>query len=186
LVIKINKPEKTRWAVLGGGNGGQSLSGHLSLMGFPVKLYDIFPDTIEAINAKGGIKVDGVVEGFGSLELATTNISEAIDGAEVVMVVAPALAHREIGKKCAPHLVDGQVVFLHPGATFGALEFRKILDDENYLESGVVAPVQMFSLGAIFSDPVNVYPVVPYDVHTSTIGEAFVTIPDDVLIPLYI
>jgi hypothetical protein len=61
-----------------------------------------------------------------------------------------------------------------------------VTDDKNYLESAVVAPVQMFSLGAIFDSNVNVYPVVPYDVHVSTIGSVISNKPDDVLIPLYI
>ena len=122
---------KLTWAVLGGGNGGQALSGHLALLGFAVRLYDIFPDTIDAIRAAGGIQVDGVVSGFGKLETATTDIGLALEGADVVMVVAPAIAHCDIAAKCAPHLVDGQTVFVHPGATGGTLEFKKVL-----LESG--------------------------------------------------
>jgi opine dehydrogenase len=46
-----------------------------------------------------------------------------------VVVVAPAVAHAAIARDCAPHLSAGQVVILHPGATCGALEFRKALDD---------------------------------------------------------
>ena len=76
---------KLTWAVIGGGNGGQSLSGHLALMGFAVRLYDIFPQTIEAIRSAGGIQVDGVVNGFGKIELATTDIAQAIVGADIVM-----------------------------------------------------------------------------------------------------
>lgn len=125
-----DQQERSTWAVIGGGNGGQSLSGHLALMGFPVRLYDIFPETIEAINTQGGIQVDGAVEGFGKLELATTKLAEAIESADIVMVVAPALAHKTIAKNCAPLLRDGQVVFIHPGATCGALEFRNVLDEE--------------------------------------------------------
>jgi len=119
------------WAVIGAGNGGQSLAGHLSLMGFSVRLYDIIPDTIRAIQEQGGIKVDGEVKGFGKITLATTNLGEAIDGAEIIVVVAPATAHKAIAGDCASLLVDGQTVFIHPGATCGALEFRKLLDDEN-------------------------------------------------------
>ncbi len=55
-----------RWAVIGGGNGGQSLSGHLALMGFSVMLYDIVQATIRAVQEKGGIALDGVVQGFGN------------------------------------------------------------------------------------------------------------------------
>ena len=54
------------WAILGGGNGGQSLAGHLALMGYRVRLYDIFQQTVDAINEQGGITVSGVVEGFGA------------------------------------------------------------------------------------------------------------------------
>jgi len=122
--------EKPKWAVIGGGNGGQSVSGHLGLMGFTVRLYDIFPDTMEAVSRQGGIEVDGVVQGFGKVELATTDIALAIEGADIVMVVAPALAHQAIAKNCAPHLTDGQIVLLHPGATCGALEFAKVIRDE--------------------------------------------------------
>ena len=120
--------KSTVWAIIGGGNGGQSLAGHLSIMGYRVRLYDVFPATVDAINAQGGIVVDGVVEGFGKPELVTLDIGEAIRGADVVMVVAPATAHKTIAGNCAPHLTDGQLVIMHPGATFGSLEFRHVLD----------------------------------------------------------
>lgn len=118
-----------KWAVIGGGNGGQSLAGHLALMGFSVRLYDIFKDTINAINTQGGIRLGGQVTGFGKLSLATTDIGQALSEANIVMVVAPASAHRDIAASCAPHLTDGQLVFLHPGATGGCLAFKKVLDD---------------------------------------------------------
>lgn len=120
----------TRWTIIGGGNGGQSLAGHLSLMGFPVRLFDIFPETIAAISDQGGIHINGAVEGFGKLELATTDLAAAVDGADVVMVVAPATAHKTIAENCAPVLADGQIVILHPGATCGSLEFRQVLDEQ--------------------------------------------------------
>jgi opine dehydrogenase len=117
----------TKWAIIGGGNGGQSLAGHLAIMGFPVTIYDIFQQTIDAISEQGGIHVEGAVEGFGTLELATTDINKAVDGADIVMVVAPATAHRAIAGACAPALADGQIVILHPGATCGSLEFKQAL-----------------------------------------------------------
>jgi opine dehydrogenase len=127
------------WAVIGGGNGGQSLAGHLALMGFSVRLYDIFPETIAAIRSLGGIQVSGAVSGFGKVDLATTDIAQALDGADSVMIVAPAVAHRDIATSCAPHLVDGQIIFVHPGATGGALEFKKILEDHNCMKALTLA-----------------------------------------------
>ncbi len=119
--------KKLTWAIIGGGNGGQSLAGHLSIMGFPVRLFDIFEETVEAINDQGGIEVNGVVEGFGKVQFATTDISKAIEGATVIMIVAPAVAHKTIAKNCAPYLENGQIVILHPGATCGALEFKQVV-----------------------------------------------------------
>ncbi len=107
------------------------MSGHLALMGFSVRLYDIVRETIYAVREKGGIELEGVVAGFGKLELATTLMEEAVAEADVIAVVTPAIAHRTVAQECAPFLRDGQVVFLHPGATGGALEFRKALDDQN-------------------------------------------------------
>jgi len=137
-----NPPNAINWSVIGGGNGGQSLAGHLALMGFPVRLYDIFAGTIEAIRSQGGIKVDGVVKGFGKIDLATTNLAEAINGADVIMVVAPAIAHRDIAAKCAPHLTDGQIIFIHPGATGGALEFKKVLLEQGCDKSTTLAEAE--------------------------------------------
>ena len=117
------------WAILGGGNGGQSLAGHLALMGYRVRLYDIFQQTVDAINEQGGITVSGVVEGFGPIEKATTDIGDAVDGADYLVIVAPAVAHADIARSLAPHLRDGQTVIVHPSATGGALEVRQVLDE---------------------------------------------------------
>lgn len=135
----MNQTQQPTWAIIGGGNGGQSLAGHLSIMGFSVRLYDIFPETIEAINSQGGILVDGAVEGFGKIELGTTKMADAVKGADIVMIVAPAVAHRSIAADCAPHLQDHQVIFIHPGATGGALEFKKVLADKNYKADVTIA-----------------------------------------------
>lgn len=121
--------KQTVWTIIGGGNGGQSMAGHLGLMGYQVRLYDIFQTTVDAINNQGGIHVDGVVQGFGRLEFATTNINKAIKGADVLVVVAPAINHKEIAESCMPSLSDGQIIIIHPGATCGAFEFKKVLDD---------------------------------------------------------
>jgi opine dehydrogenase len=54
-----------------------------------------------------------------------TDPGEALAGAELIVVPAPATAQEDIARAIAPHLADGQVVFLPPG-TFGS-----------YLMSGV-------------------------------------------------
>jgi opine dehydrogenase len=131
-----------KWAVIGGGNGGQSAAAHLGVLGFQVTLFDVMPDTVNAINFQGGIYVDGAVKGFGKVEKATTDISEAMEGADIIMVILPALYHRSIAKNLAPHLKDGQIVFIHPGATFGAFEFKQVFEEEQCQADVVIAEAQ--------------------------------------------
>lgn len=121
----MSMDRKRIWAVIGGGNGGQSAAGHLGMLGYKVRIYDIFEESMTAINNQGGVKIGGVIEGFGPVEFATTDMAKAVSGADVIMVIAPAIAHRDIAKSMAPHLAKGQIVFVHPGATFGALEFNQ-------------------------------------------------------------
>lgn len=124
------KSNELIWSVIGGGNGGQALAGHLALQGCTVRLYDIIEEKIEVINKQGGIFIDGVMEGFGQLEFATSNIKKAVEGADVLVITTPANAHKILAKECAPLLVDGQKIILHPGSTFGVLEFKNVLDNE--------------------------------------------------------
>lgn len=130
---------KLVWAIIGGGNGGQSMAGHLSLMGFPVRFYDIIHETVRTIRDQGGIQVGGVVKGFGKIELATQEIAEAVDHADMIVVVTPAIAHRQVAEALAPHLADRQIVFVHPGATGGALEFRKVFETEKCAATVTIA-----------------------------------------------
>ncbi len=117
------------WAIIGGGNGGQAMAGHLALMGEKVRLFDVIPTTIDLINQQSGIYVTGVINGFGKLEFATTDMGKAMDGAYNIIIVLPSIYHKSIGDQCVRHLRDGQIVFLHPEASCGALAFKKAMKD---------------------------------------------------------
>jgi len=121
-----------KYTVIGAGNGGKAMAAHLALMGKDVTLYNRTASRIEAIKELGKIRLesyDGGPHGFGELQLVTSDMAEALDEADMVMVVVPATAHASIAAAAAPHLCDGQVVVLHPGRTGGALEFKKVLRD---------------------------------------------------------
>ncbi len=62
----------------------------------------------------------------------------------MIMVVLPSSAHNDIAKACAPHLRSGQVVVLHPGRTCGAIEFAKVLRDENCKADVTIAEAETF------------------------------------------
>ena len=117
------------WAIIGGGNGGQAMAGHLASMGERVRLFDVVPATVEALNKRGGIQIHHAIEAFGKLEFATDNMEKAMDGADILMIILPSIYHRSIAEKMVPYLKDGQTVFLHPEASCGAIAFRKVMQD---------------------------------------------------------
>lgn len=114
-------------AVIGAGNGGQAIAGYLAMQGYDVALYDILKDKIDELKTLGGIKLEGRISGFGKLECMTTDIKEAVAGAEIIMVTTIANAHKSVAQSIAPFLVDGQVIILNPGRTCGALVFKQTL-----------------------------------------------------------
>lgn len=118
-----------RFAILGAGNGGLTMAGDLVLRGFEVSgLYDRFPEAVKPVQQRGGIEFLGeVLSGFAPISTATTEIGQAVRGAEVVAVVVPAFAHEWIAAQVAPHLEDGQIVLLTPGYPGGTILFQRTL-----------------------------------------------------------
>lgn len=118
---------KPNVAILGAGNGAHAFAGDLAMRGYPVRLYNKFENEIADLQHARGVMCEGVVEGFGALELITTDIAPVVADADFIFVVVPATAHAFMAEVCAPHLRDDQVIILNPGRTGGALEFRNVL-----------------------------------------------------------
>jgi opine dehydrogenase len=114
-------------AIIGAGNGGQTFAGYLSMAGYETSLYDIDVEKMDALKKIGGIKLEGRLQGYGKIDCITTDIAEAVEGAEIIMVTTVANAHRAVARSLAPCLVDGQVIVLNPGRTCGALVFKQTL-----------------------------------------------------------
>jgi opine dehydrogenase len=135
---------KPKFAVLGAGHGGLAMAGHLAVMGFQVNLYNRTKQRLWGVNSTGGVTLEGEVEGFGKINKATSNIEDALDNVDIIMVVAPATSHSYFAEKCAPHLKEGQMIVLNPGRTFGAIEFRQVLNQNNCNADVIVAEAQTF------------------------------------------
>ena len=114
-------------AIIGAGNGGQAFAGFLSMTGYETSLYDIDVEKMETLKKLGGIQMEGRINGFGKIGCITTDIAEAVRGAELIMVTTVANAHRAVATSIAPYLEEGQVVVLNPGRTCGALVFKQTL-----------------------------------------------------------
>lgn len=117
------------WAIIGGGNGGQAMAGHLAILGEKVRLYDVMQETVGELNATREITLHHAVEGTGRIEFATADIGEAMEGADNIILVLPSIYHESMARKMVPHLKDGQVVLLHPEASCGAIAFRRVMEE---------------------------------------------------------
>ena len=113
---------KEKYAVIGAGCGGQAVAGHLASIGFDVNLYNRSIDRIKPFQARGYIDLEGTMNGRGKLSYIGTDISKALTDRDIIMIVITADGHKEIAKKIAPYLRDGQIIILNPGRTCGALE----------------------------------------------------------------
>ncbi|HUW93291.1 MAG TPA: NAD/NADP octopine/nopaline dehydrogenase family protein [Bacteroidales bacterium] len=155
-MAKTNQIIKQKIAVLGAGHGGLAMAGHLALMGHTVNLFNRGEERLWGVRSSGTIEVIGEAEGFGKVNMATTSMKEAIKGIELIMVVVPANGHKWIAEQIAPHLVDGQIIVLHPGRTFGALEFKQVLSANNVTADVIVCEAQTFIYASRATGPSQV------------------------------
>jgi len=119
-----------RIAVLGGGNGSFAAAGDFALAGHDVRLWRRDVDAVKQHNAAGA-KI--TVKDFrgrheAKPSLVTNDIAAAAHDAELILCPVPATAQHDIAGTLAPHLKDGQIVFLPPG-TFGTYVFAKAKHD---------------------------------------------------------
>ncbi|MFQ5475221.1 MAG: NAD/NADP octopine/nopaline dehydrogenase family protein, partial [Candidatus Nanoarchaeia archaeon] len=120
-----------KYAIIGAGCGGQTFSGDLAARGYDVTLYNRSRERLGDLPDNPVISLEGAIAGKGRLRAATTDIREAVDDADIIMVATTALGHRDVARNMAPYLKDGQIIVLNPSRTFGSLEVAKEICDAN-------------------------------------------------------
>lgn len=112
-----------RIAVLGGGHGCHAAAAELSEKGHEIRFWRRRADALGAIRTAGGIEVTDL-RGTRLVPIAypTDDIAAALHSTELIVIPLPASAHADLAATIAPHLRDGQVIFLPPG-TFGSVLF---------------------------------------------------------------
>jgi opine dehydrogenase len=183
----MNKRGSMRIAVLGGGNGSFAAAGDFALQGHEVRLWR--RDTAEvAKHRAAGSRIllkDSNGRHDVQLTLVTSDITEAVRDAELILCPAPAFAQADIARQLAPHLADGQVVFLPP-ATFGSMIFAKAAHDignrasVSFAETGTLpwltrkhGPFEVAITIRAKRLPVGVFPLKNADHALDVIGRAF-------------
>ncbi len=176
-----------RIAVLGGGNGSFAAAGDFALQGHDVRLWRRDAELVAAQRAVGSriLVRDSKGQHDVRLSLVTTEIADAVRDAELILCPAPAFAQTDIARALAPHLRDGQVVFLPP-ATFGTMIFAKAAREAGnranvgFAETGTLpwltrkhGPFEVAITIRAKRLPVGVFPLRNVDHALDVIGRAF-------------
>ena len=121
-------------AVIGGGNGAYAAAADLAERGHEVRMWrrnaSALQENLTLKDAEGERAI--------TLASASPDIAVAIKGDELIFLPDPAFTQHDNAKRIAPHLADGQVVFLAPG-TFGAwIMAQGVKTDVAFAETGTL------------------------------------------------
>ncbi len=114
-------------AVLGGGNGSYAAAVDFSEAGHEVRFWRRDADAFKPVLESSTIRLRDF-QGVRDVRIAhpTTDLGAAVRGADLIVAPVPAFAQHDLAVALAPHLVDGQVIYLPPG-TFGSYVMLKVL-----------------------------------------------------------
>ncbi|WPK69184.1 Opine dehydrogenase [Eubacterium callanderi] len=125
-------------AVLGAGAVGKACAADCALAGQHVRIFDMEPFAKKTLF---GIKEQGITTygrqrnlygfdrvGKAEMEMVTTDLSEAVSGAGLIIIGIPAFGHEPFFRQLIPLLEDGQVIHIIPD-NFGSLLFRRLMEE---------------------------------------------------------
>ena len=114
--------------VLGGGHGSYAAAADLSEAGHDVTFWRRNQEGFKKVlETRTIILKDFQGERPVTIKKVTTNLANAVKGADCIIIPLPATAQSDLAKKLAPYLEDDQVVYLPPG-TFGTYLFVKEME----------------------------------------------------------
>jgi opine dehydrogenase len=150
-----------KYVVLGSGHGGRAICGQIADKGYSVGMYKIRKEETAdylKLKAKKQILLKGDISAGGKLQRVTTDIKEAVEGVNVVLIVVPSFAHEQIFHKLIPHLKDGQHVIIVPG-NYGGLLLKKMMADMGVKKEIIISETVSlpYACRSISPDTVMIY-----------------------------
>ena len=128
-------------AVMGGGNASHTIAADLTLKGLTVNMFELekYAGSMREVFETRRIEISGVARnGVATMNKVTSNIKEAVEDTEVILIPLPGFTVETYAHLLAPHLQDGQIVMLLPGS-LGALEFVQSIRSQGCRKDFIVA-----------------------------------------------
>jgi opine dehydrogenase len=135
--------------VIGAGNGGKASAADLALRGKRVRLFE-FPEysgNLREIAERKELTATGEVTGQARLEMVTSDLKQAVEGADVLLVCTQALTHARVARELAPLVKPRQVILLNPGSTCGTLEFAHVFQQQGLKNLPILAELSTLTYG---------------------------------------
>ena len=153
-------------AVLGGGNGAHALAADAALQGYRVRMYEdpAFEEHFRPTREAGKIELIAPHRsGVASLDCATHDMAEALEGVSLINIVTPTGGHPPMFDRLVPLLKPGHKVIVWAGR-FGGMRLAKRILDAGKADEGVaVAETNTLPYGTRLTGPARVtvfYPAV--------------------------
>lgn len=156
--------------VIGAGNAGTTIAADLSVKGHCVTLLKtsrrLHNENFDAICRTGTVQVEDLDGAYtAKLHRVTTDMEQAMDGAELVIVYVQTNYHRDVIAKLAPYIRDGQTFLLEPGYLSTCYFLQNTTRDITVIEAEsspidcrITAPGQTKVLFKNVLNPFGVYP----------------------------
>ena len=114
--------------IIGAGSGGKAAAVDLALQGKKVRLFEFpeFEENLSELIENKKLTSTGAVKGETTLDLVTSNLSEALEGVDTVMICTQALVHDRAARELVPLIKPSHLIILNPGSTGGSLLFSQV------------------------------------------------------------
>src|SRR5579885_92138 len=143
-------------AVIGAGHVGSALAADLASQGIHVRLQSRNLDRLEQIALAGGLTITGAVEGRAAIPMLTSDVEEAISGADIVAIAVPTPALPELAPTLLAALASNQMLWLDPGHSGGALYLGGLLRSRAEAERPLLCQTSTASHGSRLTAPTTV------------------------------
>eukprot|EP00049_Salpingoeca_infusionum_P014918 m.285953 g.285953 ORF g.285953 m.285953 type:complete len:254 (-) comp15778_c0_seq22:624-1385(-) len=121
-----------------------AMAAHMACLGYDISLTNRTESKLDPLKENNLKILLRVLESEGKIseQLAALDyagpLEQAVEGRDVIMLCVPATAHKGFVQRLAPMMTPNQLLVLHPGQMFGALEaYRMLLDINPKLGEGV-------------------------------------------------
>lgn len=111
--------------VIGAGNQGFAVAGHLAISGHKVNMWNRSFDAFKELIKTHQIECTGAINGLGAINRISQNINDIM--AQIIYISTPSVAHDYLAYILSDVVNCDSIIILSPGRTFGAICFEDSL-----------------------------------------------------------